>query len=231
MTALLALDTSGPYCAASLMLGGQVVASVRDDMQRGQAEHVMPMLENLLHAEGVVWAELDAIGVGIGPGNFTGIRISVAAARGLALGLGVPAIGVSLFEAAFDHVKPTAPAAVAVAGPRQTHYVQRFDGGQPAGAATIVPPLDGPRGWGVERLIHVGDPACGAALAADLGDPPVSINAPEVDYLGDFVSLTDHIAHVAARKLERGALERPSPMYVRAPDAAPSRTPAPVLLS
>ena len=68
-------------------------------MTRGQAEHLMPMLDQTLAEAGVAWGDLDAIGVGVGPGNFTGIRISVAAARGLALSLGIPAIGVSGFEA------------------------------------------------------------------------------------------------------------------------------------
>ncbi len=98
MTTLLAFDTSGPHCAAALLMGDRVVTRV-DDMARGQAEHLMGMLQEVLAGEGLGWDDLDGIGVGIGPGNFTGIRISVAAARGLALGLGKPAIGVSTFDA------------------------------------------------------------------------------------------------------------------------------------
>ena len=55
----------------------------------------MPLLEDVLAEAGIGWRDLAAIGVGTGPGNFTGVRISVAAARGLALGLGIPAIGVT----------------------------------------------------------------------------------------------------------------------------------------
>ncbi len=68
-------------------------------MGKGQAERLLPMIHEVLAEAGVSWDELDGIGVGIGPGNFTGVRISVAAARGIALGLGKPAIGVSAFEA------------------------------------------------------------------------------------------------------------------------------------
>ncbi len=68
-------------------------------MARGQAERLIPLLQQVLNDHGAVWNDLDAIGVGVGPGNFTGIRISVSAARGLALGLGKPAIGVSNLEA------------------------------------------------------------------------------------------------------------------------------------
>ncbi len=94
---VLAFDTSGPACAVALLQNGQVAVQV-DDMAKGQAEHLMPMLERILQQAGLSWADLDAIGVGIGPGNFTGIRISVSAARGLALGLKIPVVGVSFFD-------------------------------------------------------------------------------------------------------------------------------------
>jgi tRNA threonylcarbamoyladenosine biosynthesis protein TsaB len=59
----------------------------------------MPMLDAVLAEAGKDWRDLTALGVGVGPGNFTGIRLAVAAARGLALGLRIPAVGVSVFEA------------------------------------------------------------------------------------------------------------------------------------
>ncbi len=68
-------------------------------MAKGQAERLVPMVQELLAAEGVAMADIGLIGVGVGPGNFTGIRIAVALARGMALGLGVPAVGVTGFEA------------------------------------------------------------------------------------------------------------------------------------
>lgn len=94
---ILAFDTSGPYCAAAILQGNTVTAR-HEEMARGQAERLMGFLEELLTDAQLRWADLDAIGVGTGPGNFTGIRISVAAARGLSLGLGIPAYGVTGFE-------------------------------------------------------------------------------------------------------------------------------------
>ncbi|MDP5360876.1 MAG: tRNA (adenosine(37)-N6)-threonylcarbamoyltransferase complex dimerization subunit type 1 TsaB, partial [Paracoccaceae bacterium] len=103
---ILAFDTSAAHCAAALLLGDRIVTRV-DEMAKGQAEHLMPMLEEMLRAAGLSWADLDGIGVGVGPGNFTGIRISLAAARGLSLGLGKPAIGVNGFEArAYEEALP-----------------------------------------------------------------------------------------------------------------------------
>ncbi|MCV2882663.1 tRNA (adenosine(37)-N6)-threonylcarbamoyltransferase complex dimerization subunit type 1 TsaB [Actibacterium sp. XHP0104] len=95
---ILAFDTSAAHCAAALLCGDTVIATRYEEMARGQAERLMPLLEDLLAEAGKSWADLDAIGVGIGPGNFTGIRISVSAARGLALALNIPAVGVSLFD-------------------------------------------------------------------------------------------------------------------------------------
>lgn len=123
-TRLIAFDTSAAHCAAALLLGDRIVTRV-DEMAKGQAEHLMPMLEEMLRAEGLGWADLDAIGVGIGPGNFTGIRISVAAARGLSLGLGKPAIGVSGFAARAEGVQ--FPVTATISAPRGMQYVQDFE--------------------------------------------------------------------------------------------------------
>ncbi|MBU0861463.1 MAG: tRNA (adenosine(37)-N6)-threonylcarbamoyltransferase complex dimerization subunit type 1 TsaB, partial [Alphaproteobacteria bacterium] len=73
---VIAFDTSGPRCAGALLIGDRIITRT-DDMARGQAEHLMPMLEEMLAKEGLVWADIDVIGVGTGPGNFTGIRMSV----------------------------------------------------------------------------------------------------------------------------------------------------------
>ncbi|MFC4217978.1 tRNA (adenosine(37)-N6)-threonylcarbamoyltransferase complex dimerization subunit type 1 TsaB [Pseudophaeobacter arcticus] len=96
---VLGFDTSAAHCAAALLRGDVVLAQRFELRTRGQAERLMPLLEEILLEARMTWSDLDAIGVGIGPGNFTGIRIAVAAARGLALGLGVPAVGIDGFEA------------------------------------------------------------------------------------------------------------------------------------
>lgn len=126
MTPLLAFDTARAHCAACLMVGDKTIVRV-DEMAKGQAEHLMPMLEEMLGDQGLAWADLKAIGVGTGPGNFTGIRISVAAARGLALGLKVPAVGVTHLEAQV-HGMPRQVTAICPA-PREHVYLQSFADG------------------------------------------------------------------------------------------------------
>ena len=96
---ILTFDTSAAHCAAALFRGSDQVAARMEPMARGQAERLMPLLEDVLAEGGVRWRDMAALAVLTGPGNFTGIRISVAAARGLAMALGVPAIGVTAFEA------------------------------------------------------------------------------------------------------------------------------------
>lgn len=118
---VLGLDTSGPYCAAALRLGDQVLAARAEQMTKGQAERLMPFLQEMLSDMRVGWQDLTALGVGIGPGNFTGIRIAVSAARGLALGLEIPAVGISGCEAR-AHLTPGGTR-VAIPAPRDMVYL------------------------------------------------------------------------------------------------------------
>ena len=118
----LGFDTSAAHCAAALWRDGSVVAQERETMKRGQAERLMGLLEEILAEQSLSWSDLDVLGVGVGPGNFTGIRVAVSAARGLALALDIPAIGVNRFDvilAAFgDDALPC------VAAPQDAVYVQ-----------------------------------------------------------------------------------------------------------
>ncbi|MFY0681016.1 MAG: tRNA (adenosine(37)-N6)-threonylcarbamoyltransferase complex dimerization subunit type 1 TsaB [Thalassovita sp.] len=119
---ILGFDTSAAHCAAALLSGETVLAARHAEGGRGQVERLMPLLEEILKDAGYAWADLSAIGVGVGPGNFTGIRISVSAARGLSLALNIPAIGVSTFEA----TQITAPVGTVptVTAPRDQLYAQ-----------------------------------------------------------------------------------------------------------
>ncbi|AZV80265.1 tRNA (adenosine(37)-N6)-threonylcarbamoyltransferase complex dimerization subunit type 1 TsaB [Parasedimentitalea marina] len=119
---VLGFDTSAAHCAAALLRGDTIVAERLELMTRGQAERLMVLLEEVLSEGGAAWADLSAIGVGVGPGNFTGIRIGVSAARGLALGLDIPAVGVTGFEA-----RAADGALVAIPAPREQVYAALLD--------------------------------------------------------------------------------------------------------
>lgn len=208
-TPLLAFDTSAAHCAAVLLLRGQVVAEVREAMAKGQAERLMPMMEEMLAGASLAWRDLGAVAVGIGPGNFTGIRISVAAARGLALGLGVPAVGVTGPEAlAYGQ---TGRIRVATPSSRGAVYVQDFEEQNPLTAIREARP-DDPDFWPPKGVQAIGDwPEGGAALRP----------CPEARMRA--------LAFVGAQKWAAGA-PLPAPFYLRAADAAPPSDPAPIIL-
>ncbi|ROU01126.1 tRNA (adenosine(37)-N6)-threonylcarbamoyltransferase complex dimerization subunit type 1 TsaB [Histidinibacterium lentulum] len=132
----LVFDTSGPWIAAGLASNGRLLHAATETMARGQAERLIPLLEELLTATGTRWAELTAIGVGTGPGNFTGTRIAVATARGLSLALGIPAHPITAFEMAL--APPTS--LVLLEAPRGRAYAQRFADGRAAGPPEVVDP-------------------------------------------------------------------------------------------
>ena len=96
---VIVFDTSDRYIGAALYRGKENILTKIEFMAKGQAEALMSFLNKLLEVSSLNWSDMSKIGVCTGPGNFTGIRMSVSAARGLALGLEIPAIGVTSFEA------------------------------------------------------------------------------------------------------------------------------------
>ena len=142
---VLAIDTSAAHCAAALLCGDRVAVRV-EEMAKGQAERLVPMVSELLASEGFRMADVGLVAVGVGPGNFTGIRIAVALARGLALGLGVPAIGVTGFDAA----RTEGAEWVVLPAPRGQVYAQRFLP-EPEAAVILEP------GEVVGRIAHLAD--------------------------------------------------------------------------
>lgn len=208
---VLGFDTSAAHCAAALLAGGRVLAERVEAMDKGQAERLLPMLEELLAGSGAGWRDLAAIGVGVGPGNFTGVRIAVAAARGLALALSVPAVGVSTLEAQ----------ALDLSGPVVSTCDARRDGVFLQGFA----PMTEPRLADPARLpyLPVRAPACVGHRADEIARA-----------LGGRVAEPCHPLAVAIARLaaarHRLAPDRPVPLYLRPADAAPPRDAAPAIL-
>lgn len=205
---VLGFDTSAAHCAAALLLPDGSVHNHLEPMEKGQAERLMPMLAELLATCGIAWADIAVIGVGTGPGNFTGVRLAVSAARGLALGLGIPAIGITRLEAlAFGLPRPLV---VAEDARRGEAYVQGF--GLPDWETARLMPLEdlpapGPRAGGTLSLT-------GSAVAAGLAAR---------------VPLAEAIARLAASRAETPQ-PRPAPFYLRSADAAPPADPPPLIL-
>ena len=211
---ILGFSTSGPYCGVALFDQGDVIAAQHEELAKGQAERLMPMIEEVLQAGGATFADLNGIGVGVGPGNFTGIRIAVSAARGLALGLEIPAVGVSVLEAlAFGH---DGPVLASISAGRDRLYLQRF--GKDAARGPELVHVDELADWAHPKLTCIGN------KEHDIAEVLGAKGAPAPFYPASA------IARIAAIRY-RTEPERPAPLYLRAADAAPARETAPTILT
>ncbi len=217
---ILGIDTSAAQCAVAL-LGGPIDAGdpvvERRAMERGHAEHLFPMIDKVLARAGIGYESIDRVAVCTGPGSFTGVRIGVAASRGIALGRGISVIGISRFEALAAEaaeIAPGGPVAVCLAGRGGTVYLQAFGAN---GTPLAAPEMTDDTGLGADIppgcTRFAGDAAHvlagGAALLPDgLPDPAV-------------------IARLSDGR-EGAAL--PAPLYLRGADAEMPREGPPALL-
>lgn len=208
MPLTLGLDTSGPYVGGTLCRDGIVLDAFYEDMAKGQAEHLMPMAQALLHNQGFSWTDLDRLGVGVGPGNFTGIRISVSAVRGLAMALKVPAIGVTLHNALAFRI--AGRVRTVISARRNYVYIQDFQDGLPLGPTAL---------HALDKL---------PARATDNIVGPMAADAEQ----GEFILQAPHAPAAAIALVAETSddLTAPSPLYIRPPDAAPPKEAAPVIL-
>jgi len=96
---VLAIDTAGSACSAAVTRGGAVLAAERRPMRHGHGEALLPMIDRVVAATGLAPERIDIVAAATGPGGFTGIRVGLAAAHGIALATGARLIGISSFEA------------------------------------------------------------------------------------------------------------------------------------
>src|SRR6185437_14497883 len=132
-------------CSAAVLDTGRaaVIASETVPMARGHAEAVMPLIARVMDTAQVEFAELDRLAVTTGPGSFTGLRVGIAAARGIALAAGKPAIGLTTLAGfAAPHIAESdSTPIVAVVDARHEHvYMQVFG----PGGRTLVQPRISP---------------------------------------------------------------------------------------
>lgn len=128
---ILALDTATNACSAAVWCDGAILGRELVPMVRGHAEALVPMVTRVMADAGAKFPDLDRVAVTVGPGAFTGVRIGLAAARGLALAAKLPLVGVTTFEALARATVPDARHGTrilaAIDAKRADVYVQMFD--------------------------------------------------------------------------------------------------------
>jgi tRNA threonylcarbamoyl adenosine modification protein YeaZ len=191
---ILAFDTSSAACTAALFDGEECIARADEVIGRGHAERLVPMLDELLDGR-----KADQILVGVGPGSFTGIRVAIAAAHGLAIGWSADLSGMSslgLLAANED-----GEVAAAVTGGHGELFVQQFNAGEPAGELLNLPPAAAAAVTS-SKLI-VGSGAQQLVAARGWGEAREALPSA-----ADCMSLARRLRSLPAK-----------PLYARAPDA------------
>lgn len=196
---LLAIDTAGPACSAGFFDAERALAVASEDIGRGHAERLIPMIEELRSGLGVPLCDITQVAVTVGPGSFTGLRVGLAAARGFALALNCACTGVTVFEALHHAYCDGKPLGIALDAKRGQVWWQAFDGNGTAACARQAEPKSG-------------DPIRLLGNGADLVAGPQSLVVSRVAS-----APIEAVAAVALAHPDRAA----TPLYLRAPDAKP----------
>jgi tRNA threonylcarbamoyladenosine biosynthesis protein TsaB len=209
---VLAFDTTAAACSVALVKDGAALAHIRELMDQGQAEILMPQIEEVMEKAGLAYSALDRIAVTIGPGSFTGVRVGLSTARALGLAAGKPVIGINSLEAiaaAVPEVERRRHAYIlaAVDTKRGDLYVQVFAARDlaPCAEPVALPPAEIARWLGEKDVVVTGDGAA-TALAHLTGATPSA-----ADPLPDAVVL----ARLAQTRTSEPA--GPLPLYVLPP--------------
>lgn len=211
---ILAVDTCLDACSVAVWTDGRTLAAASEPMSRGHQERLAPLTQSMMAAAALTFADLDRIAVTVGPGSFTGLRVGLAFAKGLALALDIPCVGIGTLEALAETVQEAPGAAGGFVGAcidahRGQVYLQAFIDGRPAMAPDVLPVATA-----AARLAELwpGGPATLIGSGGPLLASVLSAARIEADRPADPVA----IARLAARVR---APAPPRPLYLRAPDA------------
>jgi tRNA threonylcarbamoyladenosine biosynthesis protein TsaB len=222
---ILAIDTALDACAAAVLDtdAGKLIAQESQAMKRGHAEALMPLIARVMKASGIAFAALDRIAVTTGPGSFTGLRVGLSAARGIALAADKPVVGLTTltaYAAPFVGENSADPILSAIDARHDHVYFQVVSGD----GGSLVKPKVAPISEALEAS-RFGAPHLVGNAAKILADrwpsdalPPIKVDvqpAPDINW----------VAWLGAAVSPETAPARP--YYLRAPDAKPPKDPLP----
>lgn len=200
---VLAVDTCLFACSAAVVENGAVRASRVEPMSRGHQERLAPLAAEVMQEAGLRFDQLDRVGVTVGPGSFTGLRVGLAFAKGLSSALSIPAVGVGTLEAL---AHPLAGRVIAALDAKRGQvYLQAFADGAAVSAPDVLPIETA-----AARVAELGPDVLVGTGAALLAETRPSARVVEADR-------TDPAAVAAIAAVRRPS--PPRPLYLRAPDA------------
>jgi len=209
---VLAFDSALGGCIAAVLNPATGLSFVRTiATEREQAAKLVPMIQDVMAEAGLKPADLGLIATTIGPGSFTGLRISLSTARAMGLALGIPVQGVGTFEVMMRSCKPKKDCLVVLESKRTDFYVQSFDASGKAGeavcldAGSIIPLAQ-------NKII------CGDALERLRDETGESFSGAIERYLLDPVILAQTGLDIFRQN--GGKAEKPEPLYMREADVS-----------
>ena len=222
---VLAIDTAMAGCSAAVLdVNAEKTYSICKQMPRGQAEHLVPMVQDCVNQSGIAFEDIGLIAVTVGPGAFTGLRIGLSTARSFGVALDVPVVGVTTLEVlAHDYLSQNSleghdALLVVIETKRKDFYWQAFgsDGSelteaaaQDAGEAVL---------WAKSKgfaCVMIGD-ACERFTS----------EVPEHDFIQEkeyFLPSPEVMAKVAVTQFSKGMARGSEPLYLRDADVSMSK--------
>lgn len=196
----LAIDTAAPRLQLALLRPDGTTDTSIDDIATGHAELIFTRIETLLTRNGLDYAQLARVVVTTGPGSFTGLRIGLSAARGIALARAIPAVGIPSLLALSLTAPAGRPVSVVLDARRGEAYFQSFGApGQPLDMARLLP-IDAARAAILPGSSMIESPFVDISLLATYGasvDPQT--HRPEPDYVRNADAKPQIAARIARR--------------------------------
>lgn len=212
---MLAIDTASVVCAACVydtVLRQEEGRAVLE-LGKGHAEHLMAVVGDVMQQANIAFRQLGAVAVSIGPGSFTGVRVGVSAARGLAMALKVPAIGVTTLEALAAEARQRfgdVPVMSALDAGRGEINAALYD---EKGGALVEPAM-----MTLEEAVHLAQRR--ASVVAGSAGHRIGVELPSIQ-TGSALATADIRFYAAIAAGRDAGGEKPRPLYLRGADAKP----------